>query len=192
MSGVLPARRSICAGAQVLPRTIRHSSGMPVPPSTGPGPGWHPDPNDPTKLRWRDATGWTDHVAPLPAAPPAATDRAPFVATVADPPADALSAALETARAARSGLVMAQPWSGGVTATAPAPRGHTQAASPPAEPVAEPEPEATAPETTDAGAAKPSPSPAQKPAGLALRARRLRARRRAAEAAVPDPATEPV
>ncbi|GMA23067.1 hypothetical protein GCM10025864_08260 [Luteimicrobium album] len=35
---------------------------------TVPAPGWYPDPYRPGMLRWFDGHGWTEHVAPLPAA----------------------------------------------------------------------------------------------------------------------------
>ena len=35
-------------------------------------PGWHPDPKDPTQVRWFDGSFWTEHTAPAPAAPPTA------------------------------------------------------------------------------------------------------------------------
>jgi hypothetical protein len=32
-------------------------------------PSWHPDPHDPTMLRWWDGNQWTDHRCPPPAVP---------------------------------------------------------------------------------------------------------------------------
>src|SRR5215211_3323397 len=43
---------------------------MSVESTTGPAPGWYPDPNDTTVLRWWDGSTWTDHTTALPAAPP--------------------------------------------------------------------------------------------------------------------------
>jgi hypothetical protein len=31
---------------------------------TNPAAGWHPDPHDPTQLRWWDGVRWTEHLAP--------------------------------------------------------------------------------------------------------------------------------
>jgi hypothetical protein len=33
-------------------------------------PSWHPDPHDPTMLRWWDGNQWTDHRCPPPVMPP--------------------------------------------------------------------------------------------------------------------------
>lgn len=45
---------------------------------TTPPADWHPDPEDPTQLRYWDGAAWTEHVAPNPAAAPAAkTEQAP-------------------------------------------------------------------------------------------------------------------
>lgn len=43
-----------------------------------PGPGWHPDPHQPARLRYWDGRAWTQHTSPVPATPhPKATQRQP-------------------------------------------------------------------------------------------------------------------
>lgn len=57
---------------------------MSAAPPPMPSSGWHPDPQDPTKLRYWDGTQWTEHrmeSAPPPTTPTTATPSAPQTAT---------------------------------------------------------------------------------------------------------------
>ncbi|MEA2169859.1 MAG: hypothetical protein QOF76_3159 [Solirubrobacteraceae bacterium] len=77
---------------------------MSVATTTGPNPGWYPDPHSPAQLRWWNGAGWTESTqelprgaasAPTPAPEPVAHEPA-FFASTRDPELAFVASTLET------------------------------------------------------------------------------------------------